>query len=145
MYKAGLCFALAELGRLHGWTVLSTADYWMTCHQGAHGSGKTKHSFFCPSPFKCICCNGAQLAGSLHTDVYIMLGFPQATGAMTPAKLKLSPTKGETSTTWAEPPPVYTEKLLPAVLGRYFMEVRTLSFWVFNRTNRLAPKPSTAD
>lgn len=146
MYKAGLCFGSAELGRLHGWTLLSGVGHWMTCAvMEPVGLGKTKHSFFCPSPFKCICCNGAPLAGSFHNDVYAMLGFPQATGATTPAKLKLSPSKGETSMAWAEPPPVYAEKLLPAVLGRYFMEVWTLPFRVINSTNRLAPKSSTAD
>ena len=125
---------------------MSAVDHWMTgAVMEPMGLGKTKHSFFCSMPFKCICCDGAPLAGSFHTDVYTMLVFPQGTGAATPAKLKLSPSKGETSMAWAEPPPVYAEKLLPAVLGRYFMEVWTLPFWVINSTNRLPPRPLTAD
>ncbi|KAK4817694.1 hypothetical protein QYF61_025786 [Mycteria americana] len=94
---------------------------------------------------QCICGNGAPLAGSFHSNVCAVLGSPPATVATTPAKLKLSPSKGETSVAWAEPPAGYTEKLFPAVLGKYFLEVRTLPLWVINSTNRLAPKPLTAD
>ena len=59
--------------------------------------------------------------------------------------MKLSPSKGETSMVWAEPPPVCAEKLLPAVFGQYFMEVWTLPLWVIHSTNRLVSRPSTAD
>lgn len=146
MYESGRCFGLAELGWLHGWTLLSAVDHWMRCAvMEPMGLGKTKHSVFCPSPFKRICCNGAPRAGSFHSDVCAMLGSPQATQATTPAKLKLSPSKDETSMAWAESPLVYAENLLPALLRRYFVEVWTLLFWVINSTKRLAPKPSTAD
>lgn len=137
MYKSGLCFGFAEPGWLHGWILLSTVDHWMTCTiMERLGLGKIKHSF-CSLSFKHICFNGAPLAGSFHSDVYAMLSSLQATGATTPAKLKLSPSESETSMAWAEPSPVYMGKLLPSVLGRYFMEVGTPAFWVINSTSRL--------
>lgn len=128
MYESELCFGSAELGcldgHLHGWTLLSAVDHWMTWPSWNPWIWGRQNS---PSA-KCIHCSKASLPHSFSSSGMPCLDL-QGHRATTPAKLQLSPSETETSMAREELLPVYTKKLFPD-LSKYFMEVWTLPFWI---------------
>lgn len=81
-----------------------------------------------PPSAKCLHCSEVSLSHSFPSTGMPCLDLLDHR-AMTPAKLKLSPSEIGTSTAREELPPVCTEDLFP-VLRKSFMEVWTLPFWI---------------